>query len=152
MVVMLWKYRVLKECGSAFRRRLAIQFSKTERVPSSRANRLVRASTAAESRGQPCCVKEGRGFYHRDPSPSRGCSGASPGEPLDRGEWICSRAPLSRQDLGLGPRLRFARQRRARPRRGVEPRAPAGARDQPEGGPLVTGAPPPPETLAISTL
>src|SRR6266508_5079103 len=50
----------LKERGTAFLRRLAIQFSKTELRPSIREKPLSsRALTAAESRRQPFCVKEG---------------------------------------------------------------------------------------------
>jgi hypothetical protein len=56
----------LKECGTAFSRRLAIQFSKTELTPSPRGTSL---ESSLERRGvakTTGCVKEG-GFYHRRP-------------------------------------------------------------------------------------
>jgi len=56
----------LKECGTAFSRMLAIQFSKTEHRPSSREASL---EPSPERRGvarTTVCVKEG-GFYHRRP-------------------------------------------------------------------------------------
>jgi len=56
----------LKECGTAFSRRLAIQFSKTEPIPSNREASLEPSLAASESRGQPAASR--RAAYLPAPS------------------------------------------------------------------------------------
>jgi len=87
-----------RECGTAFSRRLAIQFSKTEPLPSTENPLSSRALTDAESRGQP--VASRRAAYLPEPPRSVQESLETPLEASygARGTLLTS-LPLSRQPL-----------------------------------------------------
>jgi hypothetical protein len=86
-----------QECGTAFRRRLAIQFSKTEQRPRLEPTSSSRALTVAESRRQPLCIR-GEVIYFQLPASSTGsrkkvsCDPSRPQTPFSNpGPWSSSR-------------------------------------------------------------
>jgi hypothetical protein len=73
---------------TAFLRRLAIQFSKTEQNPSTERTASNRALTTAVSRGLRAGFRMGRRIYLSRPASSRGMSKRKAGPPFDRRDLI----------------------------------------------------------------